>query len=261
MPGACFYIVDTVLIELGLFAQKSSMHGQTSVVKHYLAPFNNILRKLKGLDEQALPGADVFINNDDLLCELMSDNAVQIDFDSLMMLEITMAYILRDTERLVRLTGMLRDNFTKKTLVFNSVMMDFYAGLAACYLSREYQDVSYIPQAEEVCEKVQWMVSHSKWNFESKFNLIQAERHYTKGEMDLAAASYEAAINSARMHKFVNELALSYECAAYFYKDEGNEAKSMEMFKCAKDAYTEWGAVGKANALDPMILNTGISSA
>lgn len=234
-----------------MFAKKCAMHGHIVLVKQYLMPLNNILRSLKGLNEQALAPINVFTSNVDLLQELMTNNSVQIDFENLLMLELTSAFYARDMERARRLVGMIGDNVTVKPLVFNTVMMDFYAGLTNCHLARESGDISHAAPAEQLCEKIKWFVTHSKWNFESKFKLLQAECLYTKGSIDAAAASYEAAIKSAKEHKFVNELALSCECAAHFYKDLGNEAKSVKMFKQAKDAYTKWGAAGKAKSLPP----------
>lgn len=60
----------------------------------------------------------------------------------------------------------------------------------------------------------------SKWNFESKFLLLKAEKAFTDGNLEVAAASYDKAVEAAREHRFINEQALASEwtsqCAARF---------------------------------------------
>ncbi|KAL3765444.1 hypothetical protein ACHAWO_011526 [Cyclotella atomus] len=82
-----------------------------------------------------------------------------------------------------------------------------------------------------------------------KLNLLSAECQYARGQIDNAAESYDSAIRSAREHKFDNKLALACELAGYFYKEQGNENKAIEMFKQSRDAYIKWGAIGKAQTL------------
>ena len=56
-----------------------------------------------------------------------------------------------------------------------------------------------------------YATSMSKWNWENKALLLQAELHYLNGDLELADTVYEASIKSAREHKFIHEEALAYE--------------------------------------------------
>jgi ATP-dependent RNA helicase DDX31/DBP7 len=241
--------VNSVLSELEVLAKKSALHGQISVVEHYCVPLNNILRKLKGLDEQVLAPIDAFVDNEDLLQKLSTNNVVQTDLENLLLLEITISFIFRDMDKAQRMAELIHEKMTKKVPVFNYIMTDFYIGLLACYSSRHVQDTNRLPQIEMICDKFKWLASHSRWNFESKLNLLTAECQYAHGEIGEAAASYDCAIKSAKEHKFDNELALACELAGYFYKEQGEESKAVAMFKQSRDAYIKWGAVGKAQTL------------
>ena len=234
-----------------MLARKSALHGQISVVKHSLVPINNILRKLRGLDEQVLAPVDVLVSNDELLQMLSTNNAAEVDVENLLLLEITVAFIFRDIDKAQQIADLIQEKMTKKPLVFNYIMVDFYVGLLACYSSRNEnaQATNQMPEVEKICDKLKWLSSHSRWNFESKLNLLAAERRYAKGEIGKAVVSYDSAINSAIDHKFDNELALACELAGYFYKEQGDERRAVAMFKQSRDAYIRWGAIGKAKTL------------
>jgi len=241
-----------VLSELEVLAKKSALYGQISVVENYLVPVNNILRKLKGLEEQVLAPVDVFVNNDDLLQRLSSDNAAQVDLENLLLAEFTISFVFRDMEKAHRMAALLQEKMTKKIPAFSYIMTDFYIGLLACHSARNENDArttSQLHQAQKICDKFKWLVSHSRWNFESKLNLLAAECQYAHGEIGKAATSYDSAIKAAKEHMFDNELALACELAGYFYKEQGEESKAAAMFKQSRGAYIRWGAVGKAQTL------------
>ena len=124
-------------------------------------------------------------------------------------------------------------------------------GLASCYFARQNgeDNSNHIHEAKRIRDAFHKVESHSRWNFRHKRLLLEAEFHYTEGETAKAGESYDLAIAAAKDHKFLQDEALACELAAYFYKEQGNEPKSLEMFKQARDAYKKWGAVKKANSL------------
>ena len=254
--------VNAILKELEVFANKSAQHSNMLLfVEHYLTPMNNIVRSLRGMEEQALPPLDDIVNNDELRAKMkIMDKAAQIDLENFLMLEITHSFLMRDMNKALMIVHLIEEHITKKPLVFNYVIVDLFVGLTACYFARETgksQSISAresevksrISQALKTCNSLKWMIGHSKWNFENKYLLLQAECHYTQGEMEKAAASYKASIESAKKHKFINEQALACELAGYFYKDRGDKTTAMDMFKQAHVAYVQWGASGKAKLL------------
>ena len=252
--------VNVLSTEISVLAQKVAMHSHMMLfIQHFLVPMNNVLRSLRGLNEQALPPLEVFVSNDNLRYSMVND-ATQTDFENLLMLEIFHSFLFRDMNKAQQIADLIKVHITKKPLVFNYVMVDLFVGLTSCYLSRSTnknqstnesrsEDTAQISLTLQTCEKLKWLTSHSKWNFENKYLLLLAECQYTQGKMEMAAATYEASIKSAKQHKFINEQAIACELAGYFYKDQGDETTAMDMFKQAHKAYMQWGAIGKAKLI------------
>lgn len=84
--------------------------------------------------------------------------------------------------------------------------------------------------------------------------LLLAEEQFTKGNFDEVGPLYDAAISSAKQHKFLSEEALANELAGHFYLDTGNKLKSIPYFSQAFQKYSEWGAVVKANTLTKYLI-------
>lgn len=78
---------------------------------------------------------------------------------------------------------------------------------------------------------------------------MEAEEHYSSGNLILAKKSYKNAIESARLSRFVNDEALANELAGRFYLETGDLESSLEHFRLAHSNYIDWGAVGKASHL------------
>ena len=232
-----------------MISHKSARHGQILTVEHYFAPFHNIVRHLKGKREQVLSPLDVFKSNSELLDAMMMNDKVQVDFENLLMLEITISFIFRDMDKAQQISTLIRENMDLEILVFNMIIIQFYVGLTACYYARQSQEEDHISEAQKICDKLKWLVTHSQWNWENKYLLLQAECHYAQGEISKATDSYEASIKSAEEHKFIHEQAIACELAGYFYKEQGDEAKANTAFEQARVAYIKWGAMGKTNSL------------
>ena len=82
----------------------------------------------------------------------------------------------------------------------------------------------------------------SKWNFQQKSILLEAEQAFTRGDGGAAAALYDKAIEAARDHRFINEQALACECSALFHLDQGNIGEARKYLEESKDLYEAWGA-------------------
>lgn len=115
-------------------------------------------------------------------------------------------------------------------------------------------------------------------NFSSRFLLLKAELHYTKGHIDEAGKAYDDALESAEKYKFIDQVALicklrlsvhqisvlvisnhvllllcTGECAAIFYGENGRRDKTKEFLKRSHDAYMKWGAEKKAKEIISLI--------
>lgn len=241
-----FFTVNVLLGEIEVLAHKSAQHGKIREVQYYLTPMYNSLRKLKGLEEGVLPPLDTFISNDDLL-DLTLVESSQIYFEMQLMFDITTAVVFRDMEKAHRIASLVREKMNRERLLFNHIIIDYFTSITDCYHARQQNGglETHMIEARGIRDKLEKLIRHSRWNFESKYLLIKAECHYTDGEVDKAAESYEASIAAAKKHKFVHEEALCCELAGYFYREQGEEIKVQQLFKQAKSAYIKWGANAK----------------
>ena len=95
-------------------------------------------------------------------------------------------------------------------------------------------------------ELKKWM-SHSEWNFAHKYLLLSAEiEFYLNNNAEEASKLYHQAIESAKKHSFQSELALAYERTAMLYESNLNQAKALEYYRLAHQAYVDWGGATKA---------------
>ncbi|KAL9184866.1 hypothetical protein ACHAXT_002643, partial [Thalassiosira profunda] len=97
------------------------------------------------------------------------------------------------------------------------------------------------------------MTSISRWNYESKAMLLQAELFYVDGDLLSAEAAYKASIMSAHEHKFVHEEALAYELHGVFCVENGMVTNGLEQLRHAKQKYEHWGATNVATRLQRYI--------
>jgi ATP-dependent RNA helicase DDX31/DBP7 len=244
--------VDALLDEIELLAHKFAKHGQLRSIRRIFAPFYNNLRDLKGLNKQALVPLDSFTTTDEFQDSLMGINDY-VAFEAQLMIDIAHSFMLRDIMKAQSFADMFEGVLTRKQRMFNYVIIEFYAGLAASQFARETIDEDWKAKAGMVRDSLEELCSHSKWNFENKLFLLRAECHYTEGEMSQAAKTYKSAITSARNHKLVHEEAMACELAGYFFKDQKDESTSTMMFAQAHKAYMKWGAVKKAKAVLQML--------
>lgn len=98
----------------------------------------------------------------------------------------------------------------------------------------------------------------SKWNFQNKVELLQAELYHREDELDKSKEAYYAAIASAKKSKFIHEEGLACEKAACHFKKIGDTSEALKLFSQARDCYVNWGSEVKVNAIDKQILQLNI---
>jgi tetratricopeptide (TPR) repeat protein len=94
----------------------------------------------------------------------------------------------------------------------------------------------------------------SKYNFQNKVELLEAELYNRNGEHDKAKASYAAAIASARSSKFIHEEGLACEKAAFHHKNVGEISDALKYFMQARECYKKWGSKVKVDDVDGQIV-------
>lgn len=117
--------------------------------------------------------------------------------------------------------------------------------IAALALARDTKQEKWVSIGEHSVEAVSKPASCSSWNFENKLLLLQAELHYTNGRHAMAELFYQAAVRSAREHRFLHEEALSLEVFGVYLVENKQLQKGMEQLKMAAEKYHKWGSMKK----------------
>jgi PAS domain S-box-containing protein len=114
--------------------------------------------------------------------------------------------------------------------------------------SREQEQ--YLEQVTTQQEKMQYWAAHAPWNFQHKYDLVEAEKARILGNTVKAMADYDRAIQGAKDSKYIQEEALAYELAGEFYQACGHELIAKTYLTEARYCYLKWGAAAKVKALD-----------
>jgi len=127
----------------------------------------------------------------------------------------------------------------------------FFEGLTAFHFARQAaHEPKWIDIGNKVLDSYRTYASHSKWNWENKLLLLEAENHYSKGELDEAEQKYSAAIKSAHEHRFIHEEGLAQELFSAFHVTHGNLDKAKHHILQARACYEKWGAFALVDMLD-----------
>ncbi|KAL9187062.1 hypothetical protein ACHAXT_010782 [Thalassiosira profunda] len=130
---------------------------------------------------------------------------------------------------------------------FQDAYASFYSGLTAFHFIRQPAEESKREKCIELAEKalasMKVWAPHSTWNWENKLLLLTAESLFTKGETEMAEEKYQAAIESARRHRFICEEGLANELLSAFYVANGEADKAKRHSSEARTCYEKWGAL------------------
>ena len=130
----------------------------------------------------------------------------------------------------------------------------FYEGFTALRMAQKGLDTEkWIAKGEAAVATFKTWEGYCNWNFENKYMLLSAELLFVKGEREEAQKQYEAAIDSAKKHKFLHEEGLAMELLGLFHKDAGNTEDAKTMFNNARDCYEEWGASAVVERLESQL--------
>mmetsp|Transcript_34289 Transcript_34289/g.60271 ORF Transcript_34289/g.60271 Transcript_34289/m.60271 type:complete len:229 (+) Transcript_34289:1744-2430(+) len=129
------------------------------------------------------------------------------------------------------------------------VMRTFFEGIASLTLARHTHQPNWRKTGEEALEKMIEWEKISKWNFEMRAKLLQAELHYLNGDLKSADVAYKASIVSAREHKFTHYEALTCELYGIFCVENRMVDEGAKQLQMALDKYKQWGAMKKVEEL------------
>ena len=139
---------------------------------------------------------------------------------------------------------------------FNRIMttgIAWYEGVASLNLARQTKESKWRDIGVASVKKLSGFAQTSKWNFQHRHQLVQAELFYTDGELDSAEATYKAAIKSAREHHYSSGEAVIHECFGLFCIENERIKQGARLLRTAVDLYERWGAKRKADELQLLV--------
>jgi len=128
----------------------------------------------------------------------------------------------------------------------------FYSALSHAASCDSASPVEYRQHIEALAEHHRQLQTYAERRVamvQSRAELVNAEIARVEGRETDAERLYEAAIQSARDHEFVQTEALANELAARFYASRGFEKIAKAYLRDARDGYRQWGAEGKVRQL------------
>ncbi|KAL7531691.1 hypothetical protein ACHAXR_008840 [Thalassiosira sp. AJA248-18] len=135
----------------------------------------------------------------------------------------------------------------------------FADGLIALYMAREHgrDEHQWILIAEGMIETMKkWTCSGSKWNFENKLYLLEAEYFFLMGDDKSALEKYCASIAAAKSHRFIHEEALANFHLANYHIYKGRNSDALAKFSQARNCYEQWGAWNFVNRMKDAIISS-----
>jgi len=135
----------------------------------------------------------------------------------------------------------------------------FYEGLACLSLARNTKQSKWKSIGEQAVADMKKFALLCPFNFNSRYCLLQAELAYSEGSLDEAKVLYEAAIEAAQEHGFLNDEAMSYELYGIFLAENKMAEKGLDQLRAALEKYKEWGAMRKVDALHLLVNNVELS--
>mmetsp|Transcript_9387 Transcript_9387/g.19543 ORF Transcript_9387/g.19543 Transcript_9387/m.19543 type:complete len:1516 (+) Transcript_9387:207-4754(+) len=129
----------------------------------------------------------------------------------------------------------------------------FFEGLISFEMARKASDSMKWISNGEIALTFMKKWESSKWNFENKIKLLEAERMRSLGFFDLATKLYQEAILSSEKHKFVHEHAISLEMQGLFFVSRKfNDDAKISLEKSVKFHKT-WGANAVAKRIETYV--------
>ncbi|MEG5171926.1 AAA family ATPase [Microcoleus sp. B3-D7] len=148
-----------------------------------------------------------------------------------------------------------------KNAIAAAEYIDSLMGFMYVAIHNFYYSLALLAQySPELMENLEGVKSNQKqmkqwaelapFNFQHKYDLVQAEKARVLGDNWQAAKLYERAIQGARDNGYIQDEALAYELAAEFYLVSGMEEIAQTYLKGAHYGYTRWQAKAKVEDLE-----------
>lgn len=167
--------------------------------------------------------------------------------------KLQIRYFAGDYQSAVAASRRARRQLWTSPSQFETAEYHFYSALslAAICNTSATDECDHLADLKDHHAQLKIWSEHCPDNFENRFALVDAEVARISGRDTEAMQSYEKAIRSANKNGFHHNTAIAYEVAATFYDAGGFDKIAQAYYREARDHYKRWGAIAKANQLDP----------
>jgi predicted ATPase/class 3 adenylate cyclase len=138
----------------------------------------------------------------------------------------------------------------------------FYGALALLH-TKDIEPQGFQKKFKRYSGKLKKWAKDAPSNYLHKYELVMAEFYRLKGDKIKAEEFYILAIDHAHEQKFLNDEAVSNECAAEFYLEQNKKDIALTYIIKARYVYLKWGAKAKVEQIDTQyrqLLNLAIKS-
>ncbi|HOO72041.1 MAG TPA: AAA family ATPase [Spirochaetota bacterium] len=126
----------------------------------------------------------------------------------------------------------------------------YYAMVLVQLLKRNVRHRGDDKSLKKAREKLQRFAKECRDNFSHLHYLVEASYCHFRGKKKKAEILFQKAVSAAYNNGFIHDYAISCEFFARFCLDCGKDTKAGQMLVNAYDAYRQWGAEGKAAAVE-----------
>jgi len=223
--------------------------------RYSLIPNQQTVLNLMGRSDDPIVLRGTAMNDDDFIGRVAPEN-VEFTLHVMYTARILLACIFCEYKTAVEIAEKSRKTVAKA--LPGSYMMTihfFYDALATCALLRESGTNSrkHKKVIKATITKMKKWAANSPSNFKHKLLLLEAEYAVIKRKQSSACKAYEAAITAAHKSGMVQDEALSYERAALFQLELGDDAKALNYLTTAQQLYLVWGAEAKSSQLQKQL--------
>jgi len=240
-----------------LAEEVSSFHRQYTLCNQNLhcmslEPISNAIMSLTGRNISQKQDTMAGYNEKDLIIMKFLEQKELALSEGTVVCQLMHSFIFKDldkAEKLVRQHFEFFKHHGTGMVHFVNIYHYFYSGLIAFNCYRKTQDQFWMDIGAQSVSKFEKWTNECEWNFQNKLLLLQAEQHFSAGNIAEAGFTYNSAISSSRDHRFVHEEAIAIELASYYYSYRGKADSSKSLMHRAIGCYASWGAHEKAEAL------------
>ncbi|MEH1938843.1 MAG: AAA family ATPase [Nostoc sp.] len=195
---------------------------------------------------------DEYWNEEKILPDLLKEND-EFTLHEFYLIKLIISYLFDDSLAAVS-NGDKGERYLKGGAGMLSVSVFHYydslARLSVYSKAKSSEQAKLLLKVDENQKHLKVRAIIAPMNFQHKFDLVEAERHWVLGQRFEAIDLYDRAIAGAKENEYIQQEALANELAAKFYLDWGKEKVAQAYMQEAYYCYARWGAKAKVADLE-----------